>query len=206
MEYLRSLKYYENNELPKIECLTNEEQFDLENRIKNGDKKALDELVVANLPLVYKTAKKWHIKDLELSDLISEGNIALIKAAKNYNSRNKTIYFTHYASICIKSAFNDLAKKRHIQKMPEIILENIGDDKPTPEDDYELSEAKKNLKEDLKKLNKMEQFIINKRFNNGKELKIAEIEKELGIANRGAYEVLQTAFKKLRKYQRSRYD
>ena len=76
-------KYFKD--IRKSELLTPEQEVELAKRIKNGDEKAIDELVNSNLKFVISIAKEYQGQGLSLSDLISEGNLGLIKAATRYD-------------------------------------------------------------------------------------------------------------------------
>lgn len=87
-------KYF--NEVSKIELLTAEEEVDLAKRIKKGDQLALEKLVKANLRFVVSVAKQYHHNKVPLNDLINEGNLGLIKAAKMFDE-TKGFKFISYA-------------------------------------------------------------------------------------------------------------
>jgi len=90
-----SLKTY-FKELKKIELLSSEEQTELAIKAKNGDNKALKELVKCNLRFVFSVAKDFRYSDIPLEDLINEGNIGLIKAVEKFDE-NKGFKFISYA-------------------------------------------------------------------------------------------------------------
>jgi RNA polymerase primary sigma factor len=73
------------NEIGKIRILTIEEEVALVLRIKAGEESAMQELIRRNLRFVVSVAKKYQDRGLKLADLISEGNIGLIKAAKRFD-------------------------------------------------------------------------------------------------------------------------
>ena len=68
-------------EIGREDLLTADEEVELSQRIKKGDKEALEKLTKANLRFVVSVAKQYQNQGLSLSDLINEGNLGLIKAA-----------------------------------------------------------------------------------------------------------------------------
>src|SRR5688500_14209224 len=72
-------------EIGKLDMVTAEEEVSLAKRIKAGDQLALDTLTRANLRFMVSVAKQYQFQGLTLSDVINEGNIGLIKAAKRFD-------------------------------------------------------------------------------------------------------------------------
>lgn len=85
--------------------LTREEEQDLAKRISKGDKEAFDKLVRSNLRLVVSIAGRYRVRGLDYLDLIQEGNIGLMTAAKKYDY-TKGYKFSTYATWWIKSKIN----------------------------------------------------------------------------------------------------
>lgn len=83
--------------------LTREEEIALAKRIENGDESACDELVQANMRLVVSVASKYQGRNVPLEDLIQEGNIGVMRAAKKFDYR-KGFKFSTYAIWWIKQA------------------------------------------------------------------------------------------------------
>jgi len=83
-------------DIGRIDLLTVEEESDLAKRIKEGDELALEKLTKANLRFVVSVAKQYQNQGLSLSDLINEGNVGLMKAAKRFDE-SKGFKFISYA-------------------------------------------------------------------------------------------------------------
>jgi RNA polymerase primary sigma factor len=90
-----SLKKY-LKEIAKLSRITVEEERELGRRIQDGDEEALRRLVEANLRFVVSFAKRYRGCGLSFLDLINEGNVGLIEAAKRYDP-NKNVKFITYA-------------------------------------------------------------------------------------------------------------
>jgi RNA polymerase primary sigma factor len=83
-------------EIAKVELITAEEEVELAKRIKQGDQIALEKLTKANLRFVVSVAKQYQNQGLSLPDLINEGNLGLIKAAKRFDE-TRGFKFISYA-------------------------------------------------------------------------------------------------------------
>jgi len=106
-------KYLE--EIEQKNLMTYEEEIELAKRIKNGDREALEKLVSANLRFVTSMAKQYQNQGLELSDLINEGNLALVRAAENFDETHHGFSFISYAVGWIrKSILQALAEQNRI--------------------------------------------------------------------------------------------
>jgi len=83
-------------EISRYDLLTPQEEVDLAIRIQNGDDRALERMVQANLRFVVSVAKKYQHLGLSLSDLINEGNLGLLTAAQRFD-HTKGFKFISYA-------------------------------------------------------------------------------------------------------------
>ncbi|MBD1365404.1 RNA polymerase sigma factor RpoD/SigA [Mucilaginibacter sp. ZT4R22] len=102
-EYESLSKYF--SEVNKIDLLSTKEEVSLMQRIKNGDQAALERLTKANLRFVISVAKQYQSQGLTLGDLINEGNIGLITAAKRYDE-TRGFKFISYAVWWIRQSIS----------------------------------------------------------------------------------------------------
>lgn len=168
-------KYFQ--EISKIGLITADEEVELALKIKKGDNKALDALVSANLRFVVSVAKQYQGQGLKLSDLINEGNLGLVKAAKRFDE-TRGFKFISYAVWWIRqSIMQALAEQSRIVRLP---LNKIG--------------SINKIRKIYARLEQNEQRMpTNKEI--AKQLDMSEIEVEQSLKNSGRHVSMDAPFK-----------
>ncbi len=151
-------------EIGKVDLITAEEEVELAQRIKAGDDRALEKLTKANLRFVVSVSKQYQNQGLTLPDLINEGNLGLIKAAKRFDE-TRGFKFISYAVWWIRqSILSALAEQSRVVRLPlnkigsinkinkaYATLEQINERPPSPDEiakelDMTISDVKESLK------------------------------------------------------------
>ena len=109
-------------EISREPLISAEEEIELSKKIHAGDRAALEKLVRANLRFVVSIAKQYQGKGLDIDDLISEGNIALVKAASKFDA-SRGLRFVNYAVVLIREQIEKALKI----ESKEMRLENVRD-------------------------------------------------------------------------------
>ncbi len=107
------------SEIGHEELLSTDEEVELAQRIRKGDRKALERLTKANLRFVVSVAKQYQNQGLSLPDLINEGNLGLIKAAEKFDE-TRGFKFISYAVWWIRqSIMQAIAEQSRIVRLPQ---------------------------------------------------------------------------------------
>lgn len=139
-------------EIGEVPLLTPDEEIELARRIKKSDQIALEKLTKANLRFVVSVAKQYQNQGLSLGDLINEGNLGLIKAAKRFDE-TRGFKFISYAVWWIRqSILQALAEQSRVVRLPLNrvgALNKIGKAFSNLEQEYEREPSANEIAEEL---------------------------------------------------------
>lgn len=220
-DFTRTVRTY-YDELKKYKPLTKSKEKRLLKLCKRGNEKAKNELLEANLKFVFDIAKRYTGRGISIGDLISEGNIGLIKAINKFDEE-KDVKFISYAVWWIRHEMLDAIEKKKLSRFVEIdsengnnlILErNVSDDEDesvlTKDAMFsnECDEKKREINTNQKKiignllssLSPREKFVIEKYYgvNDSSELTLLEIGNELNLTSERIRQIKLGAIRKLR--------
>ena len=212
--------YYE--ELKHSKPLTRAKEKRLIRLSKRGDLKARNELLEANLKFVFDVAKKYSGRGVPMGDLISEGNLGLIRAIEKFDESND-VKFISYAVWWIRHSMLDAIQKRKLTESVELesgvsndnVLaakladededEMIDDHNPSifdDENDYKDRLVKQNalINKMFGSINQREMKVITHYFgiDGQKKMNLVEIGNELGITSERARQIKNSAIRKMR--------
>lgn len=209
------MNYYDENfndltkycgTLNKSKGLSREKERELAEKIQQGDNKALNELVEANLKYVVTIAKKFAWTGLPLYDLISEGNLGLIRAAKKFDPDRGTKFIT-CARPWITQAIQLYVQNSNVDKELTNMEDYIFDDETNSEmintdfeDEVHNIQSRSNaIDELLSCLTKREYRVLQSYFglNDCKEMTLDEIGKEMGLTQERVRQIKDESIEKL---------
>jgi RNA polymerase primary sigma factor len=196
-------------EIGKEELISVEEEVELAQRIKKGDRDALEKLTRANLRFVVSVAKQYQNQGLSLPDLINEGNLGLIKAAEKFDE-TRGFKFISYAVWWIRqSILQALAEQSRIVRLP---LNQVGSLNKINkafskfEQEYERKPSPEELAESLElPREKVKRDIIRLFFGIGiQEMTLEEIGERFGLTRERVRQIKEKAIRRLRHTSRSK--
>lgn len=203
--------YFED--IKKYRPLSSREEKELAVKIRKGDKAALDKLVNANLKFVVNYAKQYRKSGVPFSDLISKGNIGLIKAAEKFDE-TKGVKFISYAVWWIRNSIQECIN-RYLGNVEEVNAETyVFDNCKKAEYDYSSKMVNEEFEEELtnlqsreatiaelmKTLKKREIRILSLYFGlyDGKEMTLDEIGQEMDLTKERVRQIKDKALVKLK--------
>lgn len=113
------------DEIGKEALLSDEAEKELSMRIQQGDAKALSKLVEANLRFVVAVARQYKGKGIAMEDLVSEGNIGLMKAASKFDA-SKGVRFVNYAVVYVRQAIEKFIEQQAgLYQVPKDVKDEV---------------------------------------------------------------------------------
>lgn len=209
-EHIQELSTY-FNDIQNIRRLTRREEQILSEKIQKGDEQALNKLVYHNLRFVVNIAKNYRNNNVPFADIISEGNLGLIRAAHKFDS-TKGVKFISYAVWWIKNSINECIEKYNrdnetlsyddytINKCTDLDhkFEQINEDF---EEKINNIQSRKDAIESLMKcLHEREIKILTLFFglNGSREMTLEEVGKEMCLTNERVRQIKDSALSKLK--------
>lgn len=198
------------SEMSSKKPLSDKEEVELAERIGKGDAKAVDKLMTHNLAFVVSIAQQYKKRGLDMEDLVSEGNIGMLKAARKFDGKEGKRFVT-FAAPYIRDAIEkaieqqsglyrvprdvadaSLEKKRSralsidapVGGSPELSLGRVIPDKSAPDPEKELQKdvVEKELKSLVAALPAREQHVVQRYYGIGVDtMTMAEIGQEMGL-------------------------
>ena len=179
--------------------LTAEEESRLAQQASEGDEKALEQLVGANLRFVVSLASEYQGKGLDIEDLVNEGNIALVKAAKSFDPTRGTRLVVFAASRirkAIEAALNSEEDNSKLKDLKDSYTPPISSDDA---DDSILEHANSDI------LSERERQVISAIYGiNQPTMTLAEVGMQMDITRERARQIRDKALRKLRKQYKRR--
>ena len=215
------------DEIGKETLLSDEVEKELSERILDGDAKALSRLVEANLRFVVAVARQYKGKGVAMEDLVSEGNIGLMKAASKYDAK-KGVRFVNYAVVYVREAIEKfIDQQAGLYQVPkdvktEVTLQQsmplsvdaplghranmsllsvlVNQDAPMADERVHSEAIEEAVEYALDGLDERESKVINAFFGIGQEHEtMAEIAEDLDLKRERVRQIRDKAVRKLRK-------
>ncbi len=208
------------DEIGREQLLSAEEEARLSARILKGDERALNKLIEANLRFVIVIARQYQGKGLSMEDLVSEGNMGLMKAASKYDA-TRGLRFVNYAVVFIRRQIEKALDKESAEQRVESMRDGqtrsvdaplgsktnvsllsvlVNADSPMADQrvyDANLAEA---IEQALTELNERERAVINAYFGIGEErMTMAEIGEQMGLKRERVRQIRDRATRRMRK-------
>ncbi len=218
MEENRLQKYFE--EMGSHQLLTEEQERQLSERALKGDERAVNRLVEANLRLVAHVAREYQRQGLSMDDLISEGNMGLVKAAKKYDA-SRGLRFAGYAVVFIRRAIEKALRQEEeatksesrsngqrrsldapLGAKPNVSLLSVLVDGNSPLADGRAYSAaqEEQVERALRSLDERESRVVTAYFGIGQEhATMAEIAEEMGLKRERVRQIRDRAVRRMRK-------
>ena len=208
------------DEIGREQLLTEEQEARLSARILQGDERALNRLIEANLRFVVVIARQYQGQGLSMEDLVSEGNLGLMKAARKFDA-TRGLRFVNYAVVFIRQQIEKAVRKESDEQRVEstrdgqtrsvdaplgskanVSLLSVLVNADSPQADQRVYNANLEdaIERSLQTLNERETIVINAFFGIGEERQtMAEIAERMSLKRERVRQIRDRAVRRLKK-------
>jgi RNA polymerase primary sigma factor len=208
------------DEIGREQLLTEEQEARLSARILQGDERALNRLIEANLRFVVVIARQYQGQGLSMEDLVSEGNLGLMKAARKFDA-TRGLRFVNYAVVFIRQQIEKAVRKESDEQRVEstrdgqtrsvdaplgskanVSLLSVLVNADSPQADQRVYNANLEdaIERSLQTLNERETTVINAFFGIGEERQtMAEIAERMSLKRERVRQIRDRAVRRLKK-------
>lgn len=208
------------DEIGREQLLSEEQEARLSARILQGDERALNRLIEANLRFVVVIARQYQGQGLSMEDLVSEGNLGLMKAARKFDA-SRGLRFVNYAVVFIRQQIEKAVRKESDELRVEstrdgqtrsvdaplgskanVSLLSVLVNADSPQADQRVYNAslENAIERSLQTLNERETFVINAYFGIGEERQtMAEIAERMDLKRERVRQIRDRAVRRLKK-------
>lgn len=208
------------DEIGREQLLTEEQEARLSARILQGDERALNRLIEANLRFVVVIARQYQGQGLSMEDLVSEGNMGLMKAARKFDA-SRGLRFVNYAVVFIRQQIEKAVRKESDELRVEstrdgqtrsvdaplgskanVSLLSVLVNADSPQADQRVYNASLEdaIERSLQTLNERETSVINAYFGIGEERQtMAEIGERMALKRERVRQIRDRAVRRLKK-------
>ena len=206
------------DEIGRESLLTTDEERQLSERIQQGDQRALNKLIEANLRFVVSVARQYKGQGVEMEDLVSEGNMGLMKAAAKFDA-SKGVRFVNYAVVQIRQQIEKaIEQQTRQQNMPlsvdaplghrtnmSLLSVLVNSNAPMADERIHSEAIEEAVEFALGSLDKREAQVVNAFYGINQEHEtMAEIAEDMELKRERVRQIRDKAVRKLRKAYKQR--
>ena len=213
------------DEIGREQLLSPEEEQRLSARVLKGDERAVNKLIEANLRFVVVIARQYQGRGLAMEDLVSEGNIGLMKAARKYDA-TKGLRFVNYAVVPIRQQIEKALKVESAEQRVESVRDGqtrsvdaplgtktnmsllsvlVDSNSPLADERLLRSNVETAVEYALRSLNERESQVVNAFFGIGQEhAPMAEIAEDMNLKRERVRQIRDKAIRRMKKIYKSK--
>ena len=213
------------DEIGREQLLSPEEEQGLSARVLKGDERAVNKLIEANLRFVVVIARQYQGRGLAMEDLVSEGNIGLMKAARKYDA-TKGLRFVNYAVVPIRQQIEKALKVESAEQRVESVRDGqtrsvdaplgtktnmsllsvlVDSNSPLADERLLRSNVETAVEYALRSLNERESQVVNAFFGIGQEhATMAEIAEDMNLKRERVRQIRDKAIRRMKKIYKSK--